>query len=269
MNDIHKSGFISRWNKYFHNAPLPVAIFYSNELHKAEPAKKHASHHCMIADITRVFKGESLAFNSTNIGCGGGLRYCGFNDSLRPGFEFFLSYGIEGKLEGERYKKDPETVLELMKNAPKLKAPATWLIAKPFDKLDADDNPEVIIFFATPDVLAGLFTLSNFDRSDLYGVKAPFSAGCGSIIQYPLLENSSENPDCILGMFDSSARPYVQAGTLSFAIPVKRFEKMVGYMDESFLTTGTWKVMGKRISSGNTQISQSGENETFFQGLSH
>ena len=249
MTESFKEAFISRWKKYFHEAPLPVALFYSNELQKAEPANKNDSHHCIIADITKVFNGKSLAFNAANIGCGGGLRYCGFNDSLRPGFEFFLSYGIEGKMEGERYKKDPETVLELMKTTHKLKAPASWLIAKPFEKLDSDDNPEIILFFATPDVLAGLFTLANFDRSDLYGVKSPFSAGCGSIIQYPLMENKSENPDCILGMFDSSARPYVPAGTLSFAIPMKRFETLVGYMDDSFLTTDTWKVMGKRISN--------------------
>ena len=251
MNESLKSGFISRWKKYFPGEQMPVALFYSTELHNAEPAKKHESHHCIIADITRVFKGQPLAFNVNNIGCGGGLRYCGFADNLRPGFEYFLSCGIEGKMDGERYKKDPETVLELMKSAPKLKATATWLIAKPFEYLEADDYPEVILFFATPDVLAGLFTLANFDRSDLYGVKTPFSAGCGSIIQYPLLENRSENPDCILGMFDSSARPYVLAGLLSFAIPMKRFETLVGYMDDSFLTTGTWKVMEKRISNKN------------------
>lgn len=249
MNQILKAGFINRWEKYFLDAPLPIALFYSNELHHADPAKKHASHHCIIADITRVFKGQFLAFNATNIGCGGGLRYCGFSDNLRPGFEFFLSYGIEGKMEGERYKKDPETVLELMKNAPSMKAPAKWLIAKPFEKLEIEDNPEIILFFASPDVLAGLFTLANFDRSDLYGVKSPFSAGCGSIIQFPLLENNNEYPDCILGMFDSSARPYVPKGTLSFAIPMKRFETLVEYMDDSFLTTGTWKVINKRISA--------------------
>jgi hypothetical protein len=50
-------------------------------------------------------------------------------------------------------------------------------------------------------------------------------------------------------MFDSSARPYVQANLLSFAIPMKRFETLVGYMDECFLTTDTWKVMVKRISA--------------------
>ncbi len=249
MNEMLKSSFIHRWKKYFADASLPIALFYSNELHKAEPARKFQNHHCMIADFTLVFRGKSLAFNADNIGCGGGLRYCGFADQLRPGFEFFLSYGIEGKMEGERYKKDPETVLELMKKAPILKAPATWLIAKPFELLEAEDEPEIILFFATPDVLAGLFTLANYDRTDLYGVKTPFCAGCGSIIQYPLLENQNENPDCILGMFDASARPHVQAGQLSFAIPMKRFETLIGYMDESFLITPTWKVMQKRITN--------------------
>lgn len=247
MTERLKSNFAARWKKYFNAAPLPIALFYSNELQGAEIAKSCKGHHCMIADLIRVWHGQPLAFNADNIGCGGGLRYCGFADGLRPGFEFFLSYGIPGKMEGERYKKDPETVLELMKNTPRPQAPASWLIAKPFEMLDNSDEPEVILFFATADVLAGLFTLANYDRTDLYGVKAPFCAGCGSVIQYPMLENTLENPDCILGMFDSSARPYVPAATLSFAIPMKRFETLVGYMDESFLTTKTWDTIQKRI----------------------
>jgi hypothetical protein len=166
-----------------------------------------------------------------------------------PGAEYFLSYGIPGKMEGERYKKDPQTVIELLKNAPPMKAPASWLIVKPLASLGLDDEPEAIIFFATPDILAGLFTLANYDRSDVYGVKAPFSAGCGSVFQYPFLENKLDNPDCILGMFDASARPHIPAGMLSFAIPMRRFAQLVGYMDESFLITETWKFMRHRISA--------------------
>jgi uncharacterized protein (DUF169 family) len=254
MNESLKQSFIEKWNSYFNHAPLPVALFYSDDLHQAEPAIKTAGHRCMIADISKVFGGKALAFNQTNLGCGGGLRYCGFSDSLRPGFEYFLSYGIEGSMEGERYKKDPDTVLELLKHTPSVKAPATWLIAKPFDKLDETDQPEVILFFATPDVLAGLFTLANYDRKDLHGVKTPFSAGCGSIIQYPMQENIRENPDCVLGMFDISARPYIKAGTFSFAIPYKRFVTLVGYMDESFLITGSWQKLSKRIPAESKSI---------------
>jgi uncharacterized protein (DUF169 family) len=253
MKEQLRSSFIAHWKHYFPGVALPVAIFYSDSPQNAEPVKKSGAHRCIIADIVRVFRGKALAFSSENIGCEGGKRYCGFSDKLRPEFEYFLSYGIEGKVEGERYKKDPGTVSELMKNTPTRQAPARWLIVKPFDQLTAEDEPEVIVFLAHPDVLAGLFTLANYDRTDLFGVKSPFCAGCGSIVQYPLLENTKGNPDCILGMFDSSARAYVKEGLLSFAIPMKRFETLVGYMDESFLITGTWKVMSRRIGKASTK----------------
>jgi hypothetical protein len=256
MDAVLKSTFINRWERYFDSAPLPIAFFFSDYLHGAVPAPKLPSHHCIVAGLARVFRGESLAFNRSNIGCGGGLRSCGFSDQWPPNLDFFLSYGIPGKMNGERYKKDPETVRELAKNAPAMQAPASWLIAKPLDQVGTDDEPEGLVFFATPDVLGGLFTLANYDRTDLYGVKAPFSAGCGSIFQYPFFENRSEKPDCILGMFDSSARPYVPEGVLSFAIPMIRFTQLVGYMDESFLITETWDFLRDRISaksSGSTR----------------
>jgi len=117
-----------------------------------------------------------------------------------------------------------------------------------------DDNPEDgeanAIFFATPDVLAGLFTLANFDRPDSLGVITPMGAGCASIINYPMEESRSESPRCILGMFDVSARPHVPEETLTFSIPIKRFEKMVYHMDESFLITGSWGSVKLMTGSG-------------------
>jgi hypothetical protein len=256
VDESLKLTFINHWKQYFDGAPLPIAYFFTDDLHNAEPALKVAGHQCIIGDLARVFRGESLAFNSSNIGCGGGLRYCGFTDKLAPGAEFFLSYGIPGKMKGERYKKDPTTVLELLKNVPIMKAPASWLVAKPFDKLEPDDQPEAIVFFSTVDTIAGLFTLANYDSTDLYGVKTPFSAGCGSIIQHPYLENQRDHPDCILGMFDSSARPHVPDGVLSFAIPMKRFVQLVGYMDESFLITETWDFLRHRISTKSQDLTR-------------
>ena len=47
-----------------------------------------------------------------------------------PNFEYFLSCGIPGELEGERYKKSPEIVLEFMKKAPCFKAPARYTVFK-------------------------------------------------------------------------------------------------------------------------------------------
>jgi hypothetical protein len=36
---------------------------------------------------------------------------------------------------------------------------------------------------------------------------------------------------------------------LTMAIPMKKFEKMIGYMEESFLITGSWEKVRKKIRS--------------------
>jgi len=90
--------------------------------------------------------------------------------------------------------------------------------------------------------------LANFDEIDPNGVIAPFAAGCGSIIHFPFLQKEEENQKAVLGMFDVSARVCVPENELSFAIPMKKFEKMIGYMDQSFLITESWEKVRKKIS---------------------
>jgi uncharacterized protein (DUF169 family) len=197
--------------------------------------------------LSKVRKGRSLCFEHDSIGCGGGKRYTGFSLEMRPNFEYFLSCGIPGEMEGERYKKSPELVLEVMKRMPEFKAPARFIAFKRWDKLEESDNPDVVIFYAKPDVLSGLFTLASYDEVDPNGVFTPFSAGCGSIIMHPYLEKDAERPRGIIGMFDVSARPYVRQEELTFSAPMPKFRRMVENMEESFLITSSWAKVKKRI----------------------
>lgn len=250
MDTQLKERFVRLWEKYFPGASLPVVFFYSDHEGGANIVKGPKSleeHRCVIADIARTARGRSLAFNIDSIGCGGGRKYLGFTEVLRPNFEYFLSYGIPGELEGERYKKSPELVGEVMKNMPKFSAPARYIVFKRWDMIEENDSPDVVVFFASPDVISGLFTLANFDESDPGGVFSPFGAGCSTIITYPYLEKDTSRPRCVLGMFDVSARPCVRANTLTFAAPFNRFTAMVANMDESFLTTESWKKVKRRI----------------------
>ena len=48
-------------------------------------------------------------------------------------------------------------------------------------------------------------------------------------------------------MFDPSARPCVPVDVLTFAVPMKKFVKMIGSMDESFLITRTWDRVKSKI----------------------
>ena len=65
----------------------------------------HAEHACIIGDLAPVRAGRAMAFDECGAICGGAKRYLGFAPALREGFEYFLSYGIPGKMEGERYVK--------------------------------------------------------------------------------------------------------------------------------------------------------------------
>ena len=251
MDKELKERFLQSWNRYFPGAELPIGFYYS---HAAEPkalATVPKGHRCVVGDLAKVRHGKTLCFNTQTIGCGGGKRYLGFENKLAPNFEYFLSYGIPGKLEGERYKKSPEMVKEIMKHQTPSKAPEDYIIFKRWDKMGEGDHPSVVIFFASPDVLSGLFTLANFDELQPNGVITPFCAGCASIVDYPYKELKSSEPRAVLGMFDVSARPCVPSTVLTFAVPWPKFVRMVDNVKESFLITKSWNKVRTRMKRDN------------------
>jgi hypothetical protein len=245
MDDSLKERFLILWNRYFDNAELPIILYYTEKetVKENDPEK---TNYCLIACLNKVRNGTSLRFNTNSIGCPGGKRYAGFNPEISENFEYFLSCGIPDVMEGERYKQSPELVKNWLKDSSRYGARCSQIVFKRWDHIDENDDPEVVIFFARPDVLAGLFTLANYDV--MYeGVIAPFGSGCSSIIMYPVIEGKREHPHSIFGMFDPSARPYVEHDTLTFAVPMKRFTQMVENMTESFLITPTWDTIKKRL----------------------
>jgi len=242
-----KERFLTLWKKYFNDAELPIAFYYTDEAGRAETVKQDTVPRCFIGALAKVRQGQSLAFDKDSVGCAGGRRYLGFAAGLMPNFEYFLSCGIPGQLEGERYKKSPELVKETMKEWPVFRAAGRYIVFKRWDNLDETDEPAVVIFFAEPDVLSGLFTLSSYDEAGQDLVKAPFGSGCSTIVQYPYLEVGVPNPRPVIGMFDVSARPFVPKNVLSFAIPMSKFSRMVDNMEESFLITASWAKVQKRI----------------------
>lgn len=248
MQEEPRDRFIARWTRYFPGAELPIAFWYTDDESGVPLTRPSDADRCLIASLAKVRSGTAMRFGASSIGCPGGRRYCGFSDTLMPNFDHFLSYGIPGKLEGERYKKSPQLVTETMQHAPRLRAPGTFVVFKRWDHLCGGDDPAVVVFTAPPDVLAGLFTLANFDESDPIAVIAPFGAGCGTVVLYPYLEQQRDRPRCVLGAFDPSARPYLPANAVSFAAPMRKFTRMVDNMDESFLITPTWAAIRKRMS---------------------
>jgi hypothetical protein len=243
-----KEKFLKLWKKYFSNAELPITFYFADEPGTAKAVKAGEAARCVIGALTKVRNGESLALDVNAVGCPGGRKYLGFTEMEMPDFEYFLSCGIPGKLEGERYKKTPEMVREYMtRHVSNMEAPGKYIIFKRWDNLAVDDEPEVVIFYARPDVLSGLFTLASFDEVKQDMMIAPFGSGCASIVQYPYLEKDKDCPRSVIGMFDVSARPYVPEDALTFAAPLSKVIRMIDNMDESFLITPSWKKVQERI----------------------
>ncbi len=247
MDPQFQQEFQRKWQRYFPGAELPVAYFYASAVSDTDAKDSRDEEHCIVAAFERVRAGHTFVYGKDSPGCKGWARYTGFSQTSGPDFDYFLSYGIPGTVEGERYKKSPELVKAWSGSHPAFEAPGRFMVLKRWDKLATADQPFAVIFFATPDVLSGLFALANYDRADAHGVIAPMGSGCASIVNDVWQEARSDAPRCVLGMFDVSARPQVPPGVLTFAVPMRRFEQMVGNMDESFLITGSWDTLRERV----------------------
>ncbi len=143
-----KEGFIALWKRFFGETEFPITFYYTDEEGHAELVKPGSVHRCVIAALSLVRQGQSLSFDAKSIGCPGGQMYFGFHTTVRPDFEYFLSCGIPGKMEGERYKKTPEIAAASVKITPTFKTPARFIVFKRWDALTKLDEPAIAVFFA-------------------------------------------------------------------------------------------------------------------------
>ena len=141
MNIKLKERFAKDWNRYFPGAELPIGFFCRDSAEPKTLAKPSQGHRCIFADLVKVRRGKTVCFDVDAVGCSGGKRYLGFTGKARPDLPHFLSCGIPGKLDGERYKKSPALVKELMKIQKPFKAPGQHIIFTRWDNLAEDDNP--------------------------------------------------------------------------------------------------------------------------------
>ena len=226
----------------------PLGIYYTNEKPEGVTPKEGISG-CMIGLLQNARKkGKTVFFDKNHFGCPGGAYYMGFLGSPRPNLEYFLSCGIPGEMDGERYIKTPELARKFISMRKPRPSPARYCVFKPIDQFQQGSvKPEVVTFFGSPDILSGLFTLTNYALETTEAVYAPFGSGCSTILTYPLKEAEKEQPRAILGMIDVSARPMVEKEILSLAMPYSIFLKLLENVRGSFLATESWKKVLHRI----------------------
>lgn len=203
---------------------------------------------CFVALLKKVEEKKTVVV-SGDVGCFGGRFYCGFAGGPSEGQAEYVSTGVPGGPEGEHYLKTPELCRRVWSEYPPPAAGGEWLVFRRLDTYGADPQPEVVIFLARPDSIAGLFCLACYDRG-VDGAIVPFTSGCGSIVAFPRLEAQRGTHRAVLGMFDPSARATEDPGILSIAVDAARFAEMAGNIGESFLQHQAWRKIKRRSVPG-------------------
>lgn len=248
-----KEKFLSQWDKYFNGNELPFTLMYTNTPNNATKMSFDSEHNCLISIISHVRSGRNIYFDADSVNCSGARQSLGFETQLNYSTAYLFSNCNISSNNGKNPKKDFSRIPEWIKQLPRIQAPESKGVFKRWDRLEATDNPEIVIFFAEPNELSALLTLANFYESSPHTVNLPYCTACASLTLFPLKERYSKNPKPVMGMLNVSSRPYVPQTTISFAVPFNKFESMVHCMENSFLTTDTWQKAQMRLTSPSAQ----------------
>jgi uncharacterized protein (DUF169 family) len=203
---------------------------------------------CVIGNIWRARKTKKPAcFSQPRFGCLGGAFYLGFLKPQLDQIVHYVSTGIPGILEGECYLESPEVTRRFFETIDPRPAPEPFAVFKQLSLFTPQENPEVVIFFARPESIAGLNQLATFVTNDFEAVLSPFGAGCANIVTWPLKYLERGQLKAVLGGWDPSDRRYLKPDEITFAVPWEMFERMVNRWRESFLTKQAWVTVRKKI----------------------
>jgi len=192
-------------------------------------------------------KRNATYFDHERFGCLGGAFFLGY---LKPQFEFIVHYvstGIPDIVEGERYLSSPETTRRFYQQIDPRPAPKRFCVFKPVTAFVEGESPELVIFFARPEILSGLHQLAVFVTDDFDAVASPFGSGCANIVTWPIKYLSEGRLRAVLGGWDPSERPYLKPDEITFAVPFEMYRRMLDRWQDSFLTAKAWQNVRKRI----------------------
>jgi uncharacterized protein (DUF169 family) len=203
---------------------------------------------CVMGHVWRARKKQQAAyFSAEQFGCPGGAFWLGFNKPQAETIINYVSSGIPGWTEGERYCESPDALRRIFEYADPRPAPGKYCVIQSLTLFQGGQEPELVAFFCRPETLCGLHQLAAFVTNDPEVVMSPWSAGCGSLAVWPLHYLERGLNKAVIGGWDPSARKYYKTDELSLTVPFGMFTAMLTRYPESFLTTETYTTVRKKI----------------------
>ncbi|MFC1833848.1 DUF169 domain-containing protein [Thermodesulfobacteriota bacterium] len=203
---------------------------------------------CVLGQLWIARKRQCAAyFDREHFGCLGGAFYLGFLKPQLDTIAHYVSTGIPGVLEGERFLESPEITRKFFETVDPRPAPARYCVFKPLDQFASSEDPELVIFFARPEVMGGLLGLATFVTNDFEAVSTPFGSGCSQLVSWPFKFIRDGKPKAVMGAWDPADRKFLKTDEITFTVSLGMFLSMVDRWPESFIQTGSWNTVKKRI----------------------
>lgn len=235
----------------------PLAIFYAQE--PPSDAKEMRSL-CSMLLVAQAAMGRTMAITRGTCRCpgagkglglepsnhgtipGGGECYLHFfptrKQDLEHGHTMIQKLTVGGASQtmtddrsGREYLyKTLEGMVQRPGHLPRLQPEAPYVVLKPLEALVPDEKPKVVSLLIEPDQLPALVSLSDRTRPGIDRVWLPFTAGCASMVLYPLHDAERTNPRAIIGLTDTSTRFYLRKAlgkeVVAFTVPWGMFVEM-------------------------------------------
>lgn len=203
---------------------------------------------CVIGHVWRARRKRTAAyFSAERFGCPGAAFWLGYMKPQTETIIHYVSTGIPERMHGELYCDSPDALQRIFDEIDPIPAPNRYCVVKPVGLFGADERPELVAFFARPEVLSGLHQLSAFVTNDPEVVASPWGAACTGLITWPRKYLARGDNRAVLGGWDPSARKFFNTDELSFTVSNAMFTQMLERFRESFLTTKTWQTVRKKI----------------------
>lgn len=236
----------------------PIGIFFGNTEANSDLEASPDKRNCVIPFILSAAKGKITSITEAGCTCPGGAVGACFGDGftrLNPNIHLMLSQGLGDKApegappmlkEGERFFCDAETGMKWRMSVPFSEKAYPRIVFAPLSRWEEVGTPDLVYIFANADQISALVTMQGFHNGKTINTLVPFGAACQSIV-YAAEQMDQEEACAILGLFDISQRSTVLKDYLSMTMPYTLWENMLDGLDQSCLTTHSWRNIEKRL----------------------
>jgi len=252
----------------------PVAVVWSDTIPDDARQFKKGRFGCILYLLAEAsLRGKVAGGNRESITCNGGRAALGLgvdfdsSDELLDRYAAVFSKGLKSASNQVAYRERMEAVpkswrslykygerrhcnAELAKEwilhgLPRYDIPYEYVLFKPLNRTDSDENIRAVIFPVNPVELSGLVTLAGSVMQGTDSVRVPQGACCNSISAFAYAEAESTVPRAVMGMLGVEGgkvmRRRFRNEILTLTLPAPLFLRMEQEADDCIFQIPSWK----------------------------